>query len=159
MTLRRRDEAFLFEHVLNFWISTSELPEEFVGSLSVSAGIDILAHSFGHLWVEDVASFLKGSINVGIQNLGPEINCKIENAKKYETMNENSTQPFSFFVDTRLRTIISRGVSITGKQMEKVGRSVTHDHSLRHAHSTELLVFELGNIKVIVILHLVQKHV
>jgi hypothetical protein len=69
--LRLRDEAFLFEHVLDIRISATKFPEEFVGRLGVPGRIHILANPLGHLRIEDVAGFLEGRIDIGVQHLGP----------------------------------------------------------------------------------------
>ena len=83
--LRCRHKAFLFKHELNIRISATEFSKEFIGSLGVTRGIDILSNPFGHFWIKHVPCFLEGSVHIGVQNLSPKVHCnwlKIAKQKK-----------------------------------------------------------------------------
>ena len=70
-----------------------------------------------------------------------------------ERMNANSLKNY-------LTTGVSSSVAVAGKEVQKVGWPMTHDDALRHnTEAIELLLFELGDIKVVIILiHLMYRN-
>tara|TARA_A100001035_G_C27521140_1_gene380911 strand:+ start:312 stop:650 length:339 start_codon:yes stop_codon:yes gene_type:complete len=99
---RASQETLLLQHRVDDGISTPKQSEEFVGGLRVAGAVDVLAAPVGHFLVEDAATLEEGIESIRIEHLCPKID------------------------------VVAGGVVSRSKEVQKVGRAVSHDDALGH---------------------------